>query len=260
MDNDAESLFEPDKMVSHLQAEGISASVIVFKGLSYDQVSCAASFLQNADGVHNIHSSCRANNNKSTISSIHPTRYLCALQLEAAYRRCKIVFDSGMPGMERVPLEGASWGALVMLWGDQVSNNYLDFPIPNEYQGGFTYEGMVEVVRHGLNNYEKEVLRFEPLRQRIRLMEPQFESSVKRLMDQSAMFLIPCERPGAGYTTTDCLLTAISILIVSPMSNIRYLSSSVSLSFPCLVTTPLIRLLPMYHADNTIAISRKQPV
>ena len=132
-------------------------------------------------------------------------------------RRCKVVIDGNLPGMERVPLEAATFGAIPLFQpANGIAEEFLDFPLPNDYVGPWdNVEHLENVIYTALTQYEVEVEKFQPLRNRIRDMQGQFVENVDILFGGAAGFLVLCngERDGAL-----CLLAAMSVLLVSPLS------------------------------------------
>jgi hypothetical protein len=155
-------------------------------------------------------------------------------QIDALYKRCKVVIDQGLPGAERVPLEAATYGAIVLLddnTDNSISSEWLDFPIPADYVSKWDDKRLEDKLYHALTNYEAEMRRFEPMRRRVAALEGHFEDAVEKVFQQSALFLVPCNRPTDG---ANCLRAALSVLIVTPLSQVRAtcVMSAISSSVP----------------------------
>jgi hypothetical protein len=132
-------------------------------------------------------------------------------------RRCKVVIDGNLPGMERVPLEAVTFGAIPLFepaFG--IAEDFLDFPLPKDYVGPWDdVEHLEEVLYTALTHYEVEVGKFQPLRNRIQDMEKHFVKHIDTLFGGAAGFLVLCDGERNGAL---CLLAAISVLLVSPLS------------------------------------------
>jgi hypothetical protein len=138
--------------------------------------------------------------------------------------RCKVMVDGNLPGLERLPLEAATFGAVLVFDPSRgIPENVLDLPVPADYLGPWPDDRnevdnstrLERAVAKALLEYPRETQRFDPLRKHIEAMEAHFVATVDRTFRQAAAFLVPCD----GSTDEElCLLAAVSVLLVNPLS------------------------------------------
>ena len=145
-------------------------------------------------------------------------------QVVELLRQCKVLIDGSLPGLERLPLEATTFGAIPIFDPTTgIPENVLDLPLPSDYLGPWSDEthGVTNATRlertvaRALLEYPQEAQKFNPLRNRIAGMEAQFEETVDKTFREAAAFIIPCDATNDGEL---CLLAAINVLLVSPLS------------------------------------------
>lgn len=179
--------------------------------------------------------------------------------------RCKVLVDGSLPGLERLPLEAATFGAnLVFNPSTGIPEHYLDMPLPLFYLGPWPDERdaadnatrFERVVARAMLEYPAEVGKFEPLRHRIKAMEAQFVEAVDRTVREAAAFVIPCEASTDGEL---CLLAAISVLLASPLSLVHVVLESTDTRDAYLQRhADLLATMRAMHMEGLVAIHETQ--
>lgn len=175
--------------------------------------------------------------------------------------RCKLFIDGKLPGMERLALEAVALHAILLLNpSDGIGEDFLDFPLPIEYLGPWTDEHSAnssngtrfeQAIIKALTSYEKEVLRFSAMRNRIAGLEQQFETAVDNLFQQSSLFVVPCN---AAVDQENCLLAGASALLVNPVSVVAVVLDRSEMDEYVKTHSKLLAALEAVHMKGSIHI------
>ncbi len=108
-----------------------------------------------------------------------------AIELAELYKIAKVYIDFGShPGKDRIPREAAINNVVVLVGKRGAASNQIDVPIPIDYKFELETEQISKIINKiefVFQNYDKEIIRFEPYRVMIKNEENLFYKQINDL-------------------------------------------------------------------------------